>query len=156
MTDMLVRAQSPVEFFKEHVEAACTRQRLAVSEAASFYVVNMLAGFARIGDPAPDARGSDAALGVRLARETFHGLAFGAEGLRLIRDEEFTSRFLEVGQPEVDELIGVYNRMVDHLRDELPRDGLREVLLPGARGADRGEQLGGRRALRHVGIRALA
>ena len=68
MTDMLVRAQSPVEFFKEHVEAACARQRLAVSEAASFYVVNMLAGFARIGDPAPDARGSDAALGVRLAR----------------------------------------------------------------------------------------
>ena len=44
-----------------------------------------------------------------------------AEGLRLIRDEEFTSRFLEVGQPEIDELIGVYNRMVDHLRDERVR-----------------------------------
>ena len=47
------------------------------------------------------------------------GLA--GEGLRLIRDEEFTSRFLPVGQPEIDELIGVYNRMVDHLRDERVR-----------------------------------
>ena len=32
------------------------------------------------------------------------------EGLRLIRDEEFTSRFLEVGQPEIDELIGTKGR----------------------------------------------
>lgn len=61
------------------------------------------------------------ALGIRLARETFRNLGFAAEGLRLIRDEEFTSRFIEVGQPEIDELIGVYNRMVDHLRDERVR-----------------------------------
>jgi two-component system nitrogen regulation sensor histidine kinase NtrY len=59
--------------------------------------------------------------GVRLARESFRNLGFAAEGLRLIRDEEFTSRFLEVGQPEIDELIGVYNRMVDHLRAERVR-----------------------------------
>jgi nitrogen fixation/metabolism regulation signal transduction histidine kinase len=61
------------------------------------------------------------ALGIRLARDTFRNLGFAAEGLRLIRDEEFTSRFIEVGQPEIDELIGVYNRMVDHLRDERVR-----------------------------------
>jgi two-component system, NtrC family, nitrogen regulation sensor histidine kinase NtrY len=61
------------------------------------------------------------AYGVRLARESFRNLGFAAEGLRLIRDEEFTSRFLEVGQPEIDELIGVYNRMVDHLRAERVR-----------------------------------
>ena len=60
-------------------------------------------------------------LGIRLARDTFRNLGFAAEGLRLIRDEEFTSRFIEVGQPEIDELIGVYNRMVDHLRDERVR-----------------------------------
>ena len=47
----------------------------------------------------------------------YRQLGLAAEGLRLIRDEEFTSRFLPVGQPEIDELIGVYNRMVDHLRD---------------------------------------
>jgi two-component system, NtrC family, nitrogen regulation sensor histidine kinase NtrY len=61
------------------------------------------------------------AIGVRLVREKFRHLGLAAEGLRLIRDEEFTSRFLEVGQPEVDALIGVYNRMVDHLRDERVR-----------------------------------
>jgi two-component system nitrogen regulation sensor histidine kinase NtrY len=61
------------------------------------------------------------ALGIRLARDTFRNLGFAAEGLRLIRDEEFTSRFIEVGQPEIDELIAVYNRMVDHLRDERVR-----------------------------------
>ena len=61
------------------------------------------------------------AVGIRLTRATFRSLGFAAEGLRLIRDEEFTSRFIEVGQPEIDELIGVYNRMVDHLRDERVR-----------------------------------
>jgi two-component system, NtrC family, nitrogen regulation sensor histidine kinase NtrY len=60
-------------------------------------------------------------VGIRLTRDTFRNLGFAAEGLGLIRDEEFTSRFIEVGQPEIDDLIGVYNRMVDHLRDERVR-----------------------------------
>ena len=60
-------------------------------------------------------------VGLRLSREMYRQLGFAAEGLRLIKDEEFTSRFLPVGQPEVDELIGVYNRMVDHLREERVR-----------------------------------
>lgn len=60
-------------------------------------------------------------VGIRLSRDTFRKLGFAAEGLRLIRDEEFTSRFLQVGQPEIDELISVYNRMVDHLREERVR-----------------------------------
>ena len=59
--------------------------------------------------------------GMRLWREMHRHLGLTAEGLRLIRDEEFTSRFLPVGQPEIDELIGIYNRMVDHLRDERVR-----------------------------------
>ena len=60
-------------------------------------------------------------VGMRLWREMHRHLGLTAEGLRLIRDEEFTSRFLPVGQPEIDELIGIYNRMVDHLRDERVR-----------------------------------
>jgi two-component system nitrogen regulation sensor histidine kinase NtrY len=60
-------------------------------------------------------------VGLRLSREMYRQLGLAAEGLRLIRDEEFTSRFLPVGQPEIDELIGVYNRMVDHLREERVR-----------------------------------
>ena len=61
------------------------------------------------------------AAGLRLAREMYRHLGMTAEGLRLIREQEFTSRFLPVGQPEIDELIGIYNRMVDHLRDERVR-----------------------------------
>jgi nitrogen fixation/metabolism regulation signal transduction histidine kinase len=60
-------------------------------------------------------------VGVRMSREMYRQLGLATEGLRLIRDEEFTSRFLPVGQPEVDELIAVYNRMVDHLREERVR-----------------------------------
>ena len=60
-------------------------------------------------------------IGIRIGRGMFRHLGFAAEGLRLIRDQEFTSRFLEVGQPEIDELIAVYNRMVDNLREERTR-----------------------------------
>ena len=60
-------------------------------------------------------------VGLRLSREMYRHLALGAEGLRLIREQEFTSRFLPVGQPEIDALIDIYNRMVDHLRDERVR-----------------------------------
>jgi len=61
------------------------------------------------------------AAGLALSREMYRQLGLAGEGMRLIRDEEFTSRFLPVGQPEVDELIVVYNKMVDHLRDERVR-----------------------------------
>ena len=61
------------------------------------------------------------AVGLRLAREAYVHLGLTSEGARLIRDQEFTSRFLPVGQPEVDELIGIYNSMVDHLRAERVR-----------------------------------
>ena len=72
MTDRLVRAQSPSEFFKEHVDAACSRQRLRVSEPASFYLVNLLVGFTRVGETG-DARDGDEALGIRLARALHAG-----------------------------------------------------------------------------------
>ena len=59
--------------------------------------------------------------GIQLAREMYRHLGMTAEGLRLIREQEFTSRFLPVGQPEIDELIGIYNTMVDRLRAERVR-----------------------------------
>ncbi|MEO8521233.1 MAG: histidine kinase, partial [Acidobacteriota bacterium] len=59
--------------------------------------------------------------GLLLSRELDRQLGLAAEGMRLIRDEEFTSRFVPVGQPDIDELIAVYNRMVDHLREERVR-----------------------------------
>jgi nitrogen fixation/metabolism regulation signal transduction histidine kinase len=60
-------------------------------------------------------------VGLRLAREMYRHLGLSSEGLRLIREQEFTSRFLPVGQPEIDELIAIYNTMVDHLREERVR-----------------------------------
>jgi len=40
---------------------------------------------------------------------------------QMLRESEFTTRFLEVGHPDIDVMIGVYNRMVDSLRDERVR-----------------------------------
>jgi two-component system, NtrC family, nitrogen regulation sensor histidine kinase NtrY len=51
-----------------------------------------------------------------------HGL-FGAidrinAGAEFIKDGDFNSRFREVGHPDMDRLINIYNRMADHLREE--------------------------------------
>jgi nitrogen fixation/metabolism regulation signal transduction histidine kinase len=61
------------------------------------------------------------AVGIGLTRTLFRRFSFAVEGSQLIREHEFTSRFREVGQPEVDALIRIYNQMVDHLRDERTR-----------------------------------
>ena len=56
--------------------------------------------------------------GIVLTRGLFRNLGIAGTGLRLVQEQEFTSRIREVGQPEVDQLITVYNRMIDRLRDE--------------------------------------
>ena len=48
MAEPLVNAQTPLEFFKERVEAACDRQRLTAT-LTSYYVVSLLAEFTRLG-----------------------------------------------------------------------------------------------------------
>ena len=44
-----------------------------------------------------------------------------ASGVETIRDKDFQSKFLPTGQPELDELVDVYNRMIDELRAERTR-----------------------------------
>ncbi len=61
------------------------------------------------------------ATGVRIGQRMFAHLGIAAEGTRLLEERQLTSRFRPVGQPEVDELIAVYNRMVDNLRAERTR-----------------------------------
>lgn len=61
------------------------------------------------------------AVGISLSRRLLASVRFVNDGLQLIRDQEFTSRLIEVGQPEVDALVQVYNTMVDHLREERTR-----------------------------------
>ena len=43
------------------------------------------------------------------------------QSAQMLREGEFTTRFLEVGHPDVDTMIRVYNRMVDNLREERVR-----------------------------------
>jgi signal transduction histidine kinase len=50
-------------------------------------------------------------------------------GTQFMQEKDFTSRFQKVGQPEMDELIDVYNRMIDHLREERLRVREQHYLL---------------------------
>lgn len=59
--------------------------------------------------------------GLKLIQHLFGTLDLINTGAQFISDSDFTSRFREVGQPEMDQLIQVYNRMVDHLREERTR-----------------------------------
>ena len=61
------------------------------------------------------------ATGVVLVRRMFRALAFVGESAQFLNDSDYTTRFLDVGQPEIDRLIAVYNRMVDSLRAERQR-----------------------------------
>jgi nitrogen fixation/metabolism regulation signal transduction histidine kinase len=59
--------------------------------------------------------------GIVLVRSLFRTVGFAREGAQLMRDGDFTSRLRETGQPEVDELVRLYNTMADNLRDERTR-----------------------------------
>ena len=57
-------------------------------------------------------------IGIKLISTLFDTLELINTGAQFIEDNDFTTRFLPVGQPELDRLIAIYNRMVDSLRDE--------------------------------------
>lgn len=57
-------------------------------------------------------------VGLRLIRHLFNTIELINTGAQFIQDNDFTSRFSEVGQQELDRLVKVYNRMADHLREE--------------------------------------
>jgi two-component system, NtrC family, nitrogen regulation sensor histidine kinase NtrY len=60
-------------------------------------------------------------VGVRLTRGLDHTLEVIASGVQFLRDGDFTARLRPSGRPQLDQLIGVYNQMADHLRDERTR-----------------------------------
>jgi nitrogen fixation/metabolism regulation signal transduction histidine kinase len=57
-------------------------------------------------------------LGVHLVRALFGPLELVRAGAQFIAERDFSSRLREVGQPELDALIAVYNLMIDSLREE--------------------------------------
>lgn len=58
------------------------------------------------------------ALGWMLVRSFFVPLDLIRTGAELMSERDFSSRFREVGQPEMDALIRIYNEMSERLRDE--------------------------------------
>lgn len=58
------------------------------------------------------------AVGVLLVRAFFVPLDLIRTGSELMSERDFTSQFREVGQPEMDGLIRIYNQMVEKLREE--------------------------------------
>jgi signal transduction histidine kinase len=59
--------------------------------------------------------------GVLLMKSFFVPLELIRTGAELIKERDFTCKFVEVGQTEMDQLIQVYNRMIDALREERTR-----------------------------------
>ena len=59
--------------------------------------------------------------GARLVHHLRVPLDLTGTGAELIGERDFTSKFIEVGQPEMDRLVDVYNRMIDQLREERTR-----------------------------------
>ncbi len=57
-------------------------------------------------------------IGLGLIKNLFGTIELINTGAQFIHDGDFTARFREVGQKELDQLIHIYNRMIDHLRDE--------------------------------------
>ena len=68
-------------------------------------------------------------ISVRLVRALFVPLDLIQTGAELMGERDFTSRFVPVGQPEMDTLIDVYNGMIDRLRDERLASQERHQLL---------------------------
>lgn len=56
--------------------------------------------------------------GLWLIRHLFVPLDLIRTGAELIEEGDFSSKFVEVGQPEMDQLVRVFNRMSEQLREE--------------------------------------
>lgn len=56
--------------------------------------------------------------GIVLVRAFFAPIGMIRTASQLMREEEFSARFRETGHAELDDLVRIYNRMVDRLREE--------------------------------------
>ncbi|MHC2991338.1 histidine kinase [Pontibacter sp. HJ8] len=66
---------------------------------------------------------------VQLYNAFFKPLNLIRAGIETIRDKDFSTKFVRVGQPELDELVDVYNRMIDQLRRERIAQAEKHYLL---------------------------
>ena len=64
-----------------------------------------------------------------LYRQLIQPLKTLMDGLSAIKDQDFNVKFLSTGKHEVDQLIGVYNQMIDQLRGERTRQEQQHFFL---------------------------
>lgn len=87
MPEPLVQTHSALEFFKEHVEAACERQKVFPQPLTSYYVVRLLADFTHFGQSTnAEAMVSNEALGVRFTRALQSAGTHQRAGLKQVGD----------------------------------------------------------------------
>src|SRR5437764_3718674 len=80
----------------------------------------------------------------RMVNALFVPMELIRTGAELISERDFTSRFVPVGQPEMDRLIEIYNAMIDRLRGERLAAEEEQQLLPKiVEAAPSGRVLGG-------------
>lgn len=60
-------------------------------------------------------------IALSLYQQLIRPLNYLQDGINAIKDRDFTVKFLPTGKREVDSLIGVYNQMIDELREERTR-----------------------------------
>jgi nitrogen fixation/metabolism regulation signal transduction histidine kinase len=65
----------------------------------------------------------------QLYRSFFKPLKLIRAGIESIRDKDFSTKFMAVGQQDLDELVNVYNRMIDQLRRERVGQAEKHFLL---------------------------
>ncbi|AUD01749.1 sensor histidine kinase [Spirosoma pollinicola] len=66
---------------------------------------------------------------IRIYRQFQQPSEFIASGIEAIRDKDFTVKFVPTGNQEVDDLITVYNLMIDQLRQERTRQVEQQFFL---------------------------
>lgn len=86
MPEPLLQAQSPLEFFKEQVEAVCERQKLFPQPLTSYYIVSLLGEFTHIGNRAAEVMVSNEPLAIRFARALQSGGTDQRTGLKQVGD----------------------------------------------------------------------
>ncbi len=68
-------------------------------------------------------------MSISLYRQLIQPLNYLKEGINSIKDRDFNVKFLPTGKSEMDELIEVYNQMMDALRDERTKQEAQHFFL---------------------------
>ncbi len=68
-------------------------------------------------------------ISINLYQQLIAPLTYLTQGIAAIKDKDFNVKFLATGKTEVDELVDVYNRMIDELRTERTKQQEQHLFL---------------------------